>query len=286
MGNIVDIFLPLSLAFIMFSLGLSLSSKDFAKIIKQPSDFFIGAISQIIFLPIIAFILVNLLPLSPELAVGVMIIAAAPGGATSNILTSFARGDVALSISLTAVISLLCVISIPFVIINAVNFLNIEILNENFNLFNIGARMFLIVTVPVLIGMFFRKFFQSMSLVFEPFSKKISIVLFVIVLLGAVLSQKDNIVTYFAQAGLVTLLLNLIMMTFAFYLAKFFASGIKQKTAITIECGLQNGTLAIVVASTIFDGGAYLIPAATYSLIMFFTSLIFVYISRKNKSLF
>ena len=282
MGIITDIILPLALAFIMFALGLGLTGKDFLRVAKQPRDFFVGAFSQIIALPIIAFILVKLWPISPELAVGVMIIAAAPGGATSNILTSFSKGDVALSISLTAIISLLCVITIPFIVLTSLNLLMGTSIMEEISLLNIASKMFLIVTVPVLLGMLFRKLLTTSAISFEPIAKKISIVLFVLVLIGAILSERDNIVSYFAQAGLVTLILNLIMMFFAFYLAKFLGSGEKQKRAITIECGLQNGTLAIVVATSIFGGGVYLIPAATYSLIMFATSLIFIYLVKKS----
>ena len=282
MGIITDIILPLALAFIMLALGLGLTGKDFLRVAKQPRDFFVGAFSQIIVLPIIAFILVKLWPISPELAVGVMIIAAAPGGATSNILTSFSKGDVALSISLTAIISLLCVITIPFIVLTSLNLLMGTSIMEEISLLNIASKMFLIVTVPVLLGMLFRKLLTTSAISFEPIAKKISTVLFVLVLIGAILSERDNIVSYFAQAGLVTLILNLIMMFFAFYLAKFLGSGERQKRAITIECGLQNGTLAIVVATSIFGGGVYLIPAATYSLIMFATSLIFIYLVRKS----
>ena len=150
MGIITDIFLPLALAFIMFSLGLGLSGKDFLRVAKQPKDFFIGATSQVIILPIIAFILVKTWTISPELAVGVMIISAAPGGATSNILTSFAKGDVALSISLTAIISLLCVITIPFIVLTSLSLLMGTTITQDFSLMSIASKMFIIVTVPVI----------------------------------------------------------------------------------------------------------------------------------------
>ena len=282
MGIITDVVLPLSLAFIMFSLGLALKSSDFTRVIKQPKDFLIGAFSQIIILPLVALIIVMLWPLSPELAVGVMLIAAAPGGATSNIITSFAKGDVALSVSLTAIISLLCVITIPIIVLFSLNILMDTSTAKSISIGDIAIKMFLIVTVPVIIGMLFRKFLSSISISFEPLAKKISAVLFVLVLLGAIVAEKDNVVSYFAQAGLVTLVLNLLMMFIAFYIGKLFASGISQQKTITVECGLQNGTLAIAVATTLFDGGLYLIPAATYSLIMFFTSLIYVYFARQN----
>jgi len=281
MNIVTDVILPLALAFIMFALGLGLTGADFLRVIKQPRDFFVGTFSQIILLPIIAFILVKLFSVSPELAIGVMIIAAAPGGVTSNILTSFARGDVALSISLTAIISLLSVITVPFIILTSLTLIEDSSLDLNISLTNMAISMFLIVTVPVIIGMIFRKFASNASMKFEPIAKKVSAVLFVIVLLGAILAEKENIISYFAQAGLITLTLNVVMMIVAYYVAQLLASGTKQKKCITIECGLQNGTLAIFVATSIFGGGIYVIPAATYSLIMFLTSLIFIYFVRK-----
>jgi len=282
MNIVTDVILPLALAFIMFVLGLGLTGADFLRVIKQPRDFFVGAISQIIVLPIVAYILVKIWPIAPELAIGVMIIAAAPGGVTSNILTSFAKGDVALSISLTAIISLLCVITIPFIVLESADRINGVNISQDISLIGMARDMFLIITVPVMIGMLFRKFISGLAMKFEPIAKKISIILFVLVLLGAIAAEKENVTSYFAQAGLVTLVLNLVMMILAFFIAQLFASGTKQKKCITIECGLQNGTLAIFVATSIFGGGMYVIPAATYSLIMFVTSLIFVFLIRKN----
>ena len=282
MGIVIDVFLPLALAFIMFALGLGLTGNDFLRVAKQPRDFFVGAFSQIILLPIIAFILVKIWPIAPELAIGVMIIAAAPGGVTSNLLTSFAKGDVALSVSLTAIISLLCVITIPFIVLTSVGLLADSSITQDISLIGMARDMFLIVTVPVILGMLFRRFASGMALSFEPIAKKISTVLFVLVLLGAIAAERENVVSYFAQAGLITLVLNVVMMVVAYLVAQSLASGTKQKKCITIECGLQNGTLAIFVATSIFGGGMYVIPAATYSLIMFGTSLIFVYLVRKT----
>ena len=282
MNIVTDVILPLALAFIMFVLGLGLTGSDFLRVIKQPRNFFVGAFSQIILLPIIAFVLVKVWPIAPELAIGVMIIAAAPGGVTSNLLTSFAKGDVALSISLTAIISLLCVITIPFIVLTSVGLLSDSNITENISLVSMSRDMFLIVTVPVILGMLLRRFVSGAALKFEPIARKISIVLFVLVLLGAIAAERENVVSYFAQAGLITLVLNVVMMVVAYYVAQLLASGKEQKKCITIECGLQNGTLAIFVATSIFDGGIYVIPAATYSLIMFATSLIFVFLVRKT----
>ena len=282
MNFVTDIILPLALAFIMFALGLGLTGSDFARVIKQPRDFFVAAFAQIILLPVIAFIIVKIIPVAPELAIGLMIIAAAPGGVTSNLLTFYAKGDVALSISLTAIISLVSVITIPLIVITSSGLLSDYNIAQEISLMEMSRNMFLIVTVPVILGMLFRKFVSNAAQKFEPLAKKISTILFIIVLLGAIAAEKNNILSYFSQAGLITLILNVVMMLVAFYIAQLFASGNEQKKCITIECGLQNGTLAIFVATSIFGGGMYVIPAATYSLIMFVTSLIFVSVVRKS----
>ena len=282
MNIVTDVILPLALAFIMFVLGLGLTGGNFLRVVKQPRDFFVGAFSQILLLPVIAFILVKIWPIAPELAIGVMIIAAAPGGVTSNLLTSFAKGDVALSISLTAIISLLSVITVPFIVLTSVGLLSDSNINQDISLFSMSRDMFLIVTAPVILGMLVRRFASGAALKSEPIAKKISILLFVLVLLGAIAAERENVVSYFAQAGLITLVLNVAMMVIAYYVAKLLVTGTEQKKCITIECGLQNGTLAIFVATSIFGSGMYVIPAATYSLIMFATSLIFVYFVRKT----
>lgn len=281
MGIITEIFLPLSLAFIMFSLGLGLTIEDFSRVIKQPKDFLIGLICQIILLPIVAFLIVKIWPISPELAIGVIIISVAPGGVTSNILTFLSKGDVALSISLTAIVSLLSVITVPYVLISSIYLLGYDSLIKDISLISMAIQMFLIVAIPTLIGMILRKFLTNFAIKFGSIANKISIFLFVFVLIGAIVSEKDNIIEYFAEAGLVTLFLNVLMMILAFYIASFFGSAPPQKKAISIECGLQNGTLAIFIGTTLFNGGAYIIPAATYSIIMFITSLIFIFFVRK-----
>ncbi|MGH6923496.1 MAG: bile acid:sodium symporter family protein [Propylenella sp.] len=281
MGIVTDVFLPLALAFIMFTLGLGLVTDDFLRVARQPKDFFVGALSQIVLLPAVAFLLASVWPISPELAVGLIIIAAAPGGATSNVITSFARGDVALSISLTAVTSLLCVLTIPAIVALAyAQFVGSDA--AEVSVLGASLSVFLIITVPVLIGMAVRRFAEAFALRFEPNARRASVVLFVLVLIGAILQERENVVAYFAEAGLVTLVLNVVMMALAFTLATLFASGPRQRIAITVECGLQNGTLAIGVASLLFGGGAYVIPAATYSLIMFATALIFVALVRRT----
>ena len=282
MNFVTDVILPLALAFIMFTLGLGLSISDFSNVFKKPKNFLIGLISQLIFLPIVGLILVIIWPLPVEIAIGVMLIAAAPGGVTSNILTFFARGDVALSVSLTAVMSLLSAVSVPIVLAISIGLIGDSSLPESIFLTGIAMSMFLIVTLPVLLGMGVRSFLNSLTLKIEKSARFISTLLFVLVLLGAILAERENVVSYFAQTGLVVLALNILMMIIAFYWSGFFGTGISQKKAIAIECGLQNGTLAIFVGTSVFGGGLYIIPAATYSLVMYLTSLIFIYFIKNR----
>ena len=280
MGIVTDVVLPLALAFIMFALGLGLTFADFARVAKQPRDFLVGAACQIVLLPVVAFALVSIWPLEPALALGVMIIAAAPGGVTSNLLTAYARGDVALSISLTAVISLLSVVTIPLIVVFAYAQL-MDGAGKEISVAETAISVFVIVTVPAVIGLLVRRFAEGFALRFEPIARHVSIGLFVLVLAGAIFQERDNIVSYFAQAGLVTLTLNVVMMVLAYYVARLFAGGQAQRVTISIECGLQNGTLAIAVATLLFDGGPAVIPAGTYSLIMFATALIYIAFLRR-----
>jgi len=281
MNVITDVILPLALAFIMFTLGLGLTFSDFARVAKMPKNFLIGLVSQLVFLPLVALIIVFVWPLQPELAIGLILIAAAPGGVTSNILTSFAKGDVALSISLTAVMSLLSVISVPLVLGISMGLISDNSLGS-ISLTSIAISMFLIVTLPVLLGMIFRASLSYLTKKIEKIAKILSTALFVLVLIGAILAERQNLVEYFAQTGLVVLILNILMMTIAYYWAKLFSSGRPQLKAISLECGLQNGTLAIFVGTSVFGGGLYIVPAATYSVIMYLTSLIFIYFIRKS----
>jgi BASS family bile acid:Na+ symporter len=280
--EIVTKIAPLSLALIMLALGMGLTVQDFTRVLKQPKDFLVGLVCQLIFLPIIAFALVLILDTPVELAVGLMIIAAAPGGVTSNILTKFANGDVALSISLTAIISLLSIITVPFIIFKSIDLLNASASTNEISMTGISIKMFLVVTLPVILGMIIRRFANNFVSSNEKTIQTISLILFLIVLFGAIIQERANILPYMMKAGTITFLLNIIMMLIGFYVAKIFATGIQQRKCISLECGLQNGTLAIFVATQIFNDVVYIIPAAIYSLIMFATSLIFVFLIKKT----
>jgi len=273
---------PLGLALIMLGLGMSLTLKDFTRVIKFPKDFFVGFVCQMLILPIIGFTLIKLLNTPIELALGVMIIAAAPGGVTSNILTKFAGGDVALSISLTAIISLISIMSVPFIIFLSIDLLNINYVAREISMIGISLKMFFVVTIPVLLGMIIRYFAENIILKNVLLIQRISIALFVFIFVLIYIEEWDKIVSFITRAGLIALTLNIVMMIVGFYVAKFFASGVAQQKCISLECGLQNGTLAVFVSTQLFDEMIYIVPTAAYALIMMITSLIFVFIIKKN----
>ena len=275
---------PIALALIMLGLGMSLTIQDFIRVIKIPKDFLIGFICQLILLPIVAFLLIKLLNTPAELAIGVMLIAAAPGGVTSNVLTKFAQGDVALSISLTAITSLVSIVSVPFIVFNSIDFFEIDNVSKDISMTGIALKMFFVVTVPVIIGMIIKKFAKNFVVNKALIIQRASIFLFVFVFIAIYIEEWDNIVSFVERAGLIALILNITMMIIGFYVAKSFASGVAQQKCISLECGLQNGTLAAFVGTQIFDGSSmvFIVPAAAYALIMMITSIIFIYIIRKN----
>jgi BASS family bile acid:Na+ symporter len=275
---------PIGLALIMLGLGMSLTIQDFIRVAKIPKDFLVGFICQLILLPIVAFLLIKLLNTPAELAVGVMLIAAAPGGVTSNVLTKFAKGDVALSISLTAIISLISIVSVPFIVFNSIDFFGITNISKSISMTGVALKMFFVVTVPVIIGMTIRYFAKNFVDKKALIMQRISVALFVLVFIAIYIEEWENIINFIARAGLIAAALNITMMIIGFYVAKFFASGVAQQRCISLECGLQNGTLAVFVATQIFGGSSmiFVVPAAAYALIMMITSIIFIYILRKN----
>jgi len=280
--GIVTSIAPIALAIIMLCLGASLTVSDFSRVIKNPKDFFIGFVCQLFVLPIVAYLLIIILKVPTEMALGVMLIAAAPGGVTSNVLTKFAGGDVALSVSLTAFMSLLSIITVPFIIFTTIDLFEISYVAKEISMVGISLKMFFVVTVPVIIGMIIRHFTGDLVIRNLKIIQRISIALFLIVFAAIYIEEWDKIVSFLARAGLIALILNVTMMVIGFYVAKFFASGAPQQRAISLECGLQNGTLAVFVGTQLFDNITYMVPTAAYALIMMTTSLIFVFILRKN----
>ena len=284
--EIVTKIAPIALALMMLGLGTSLTINDFTKVIKNPKDFLVGLICQLILLPIVAFALIKLLNTPAELAVGVMIIAAAPGGVTSNIYTKFANGDVALSISLTAIISLISIITVPLIVFKSAEILEVSFISKNVSMIGISIKMFFVVTVPVIIGMVIRRFFKDYIVLKSNLITKVSVILFVIVLFGIYISEWDKIIQFLTSAGLIATTLNITMMIIGYYVAKVFATGIAQQKCIALECGLQNGTLAVFIATQLGSEvgvlSSLIVPTAAYGIVMFATSLIFLFVVKKN----
>ena len=281
--GIVTTIAPIALALIMLGLGASLTVKDFTRVLQNPKEFFVGLICQLILLPIIAYLLIIILRTPVELALGVMLIAAAPGGVTSNVLTKFADGDVALSISLTAITSLISIVSVPYVVFLSIELFDITYVKKEVSMLGISLKMFFVVTVPVLIGMIIRKFADSFIMNNIKIINRVSIGLFIIVFIAIYIEEWDSIVMFITKAGLIAFILNVTMMIVAFYIAKFFATGVAQRRCISLEAGLQNGTLAVFVGLQLFGQNmVYMIPTAAYALIMMTTSVLFVIFLRKR----
>ena len=280
--DIVTKIAPLALALIMLGLGLGLTVNDFKRVLQNPKIFFVGIFSQIILLPIIAYILILVIEVPIAIALGVMIIASAPGGVTSNVMTKFARGDVALSISLTAVCSLISIISVPLIVFSSAKLIGVSNISEEITMTGIALKMAGVVTLPVFIGMIIRKFTENFISNNIKFIERTTGFLFLIVFAAIWIEERNNILSYLSQAGVIVLTLNIVMMIFAYYLAKVFSSNIEQRRCIAIECGLQNGTLAVFVATQIFNDIIYVIPTAAYALIMYITAFIFMYLLRNS----
>ena len=272
---------PIALAIIMLGLGLGLTVDDFIRVVKIPRDFLVGFLCQVILLPIIAFILIKIIPMPIEIALGVMVIAAAPGGVTSNILTKFANGDVALSVSLTAIVSILSIISVPLIIFTSADLLGVSEINREISMASMSIKMFFVVTIPVIFGMIIRSFMTDFIVSKTLLIQRISVILFMIVFISIWVEEWDRIISFISRAGLVSFILNVVMIFIGYYVAKYLTSGVAQRKCISLECGLQNGTLAVFVATQLFDDIVFMVPTAAYALIMFVTSIFFVLIVRK-----
>ena len=272
---------PIALAIIMLGLGLGLTVNDFLRVVKIPRDFLVGFLCQVILLPIIAFILIKIIPMPIEIALGVMVIAAAPGGVTSNILTKFANGDVALSVSLTAIVSILSILTVPFIIFTSADLLGVSEINREISMTSMSLKMFFVVTIPVILGMIIRSLMTDFIISKTLIVQRISVILFMIVFISIWVEEWDRIISFITRAGLVSFILNIVMIFTGYYVAKYFTSGVAQRKCISLECGLQNGTLAVFVATQLFDDIVFMVPTAAYALIMFVTSIFFVLIVRK-----
>lgn len=279
---ITAVFLPLALGIIMLGMGLSLTVADFKRIFIYPKAVAIGLFNQIILLPIIAFGLIKVFGLQTELAVGIMILAACPGGATSNLISHLAKGDTALSITLTAFSSLITVVSIPFI----VNFAIVQFMPDGeaqqLDVLKTVISVVVITIIPVLIGMFIHSKAPGFSQKMEKPVKIMSAIFLVLIILAAILKEKDNLADFFRQAGPVALALNVATLAIGFFGARMLGLSPRQSTTVSIESGIQNGTLGIAIAATILQNPTMTIPSAIYSLVMFMTAGVVIYMGIKT----
>lgn len=287
MNIVTQILLPLILAFIMFSMGLSLVVDDFKRVAKFPKAFTIGFILQVFSLPLlgfaIAYIWTTYFGLNPLYATGIVIIAACPGGVTSNLMTHLGRGDTALSISLTAIISVITVATLPFIVNLGLSTFNGATSDVQLNVVTTVLGVFVITTVPVLIGMFVKSKWSDWADRFEPIARQVATVFFVLIILAAILKDWKTLVDTFGIIGPATLTLNLVTLGMAFGISKLLSLTDSQARAITFECGLQNGTLAIFVSLTLLGSKEMVLPGAIYSILMFITGGFYLmYLMRKT----
>ena len=276
MSSTAGIILAISLIIIMFGMGLSLSLSDFKRVLTQPKAICVGLFSQLILLPLIGYFIVTALNLSPTIAIGIMLLAACPGGPTSNMLTFLAKGDLALSVSLTAFSSLISIISIPFVVQLAL----MEFADQN-TLINVDAismisQLVVIVLIPVSIGIFIKNKYPDFADKMAKPVKIASAIIFVLVVVGVVFSVREKFVLYFSEAGIPSIMLNVATMAIGFLLAILFKLSRPQAISISIESGIQNGTLAITLATITLNNADYAIAPAIYSLLMFGTATLII----------
>ena len=282
---IIDIFLPLSLVFIMFTLGLGLTPNDFVNLFRKPKAFFIGIINQMILLPLTAFLIVSLMGITKEIAVGMMILASCPGGVTSNMITKLARGDTALSISYTAVISVLTIITLPVITGFSMGyFMGAEA--PPMNLVSLGITMFLITALPVGIGLMIRSRYRNFADSFEVTATKISTILFIIIIIGALLSEWNTFINNLTALGPAIILLIFAMITIGYNSSNLFNINSQQAVTVAIESGIQNATVGITIGNLIINPETGLsilsIPSGVYGILMYFICLPFVFWYLRN----
>lgn len=272
------IILAASLAIIMLGMGLSLVANDFKRIFLAPKSIILGLTNQLILLPLIAFGLAFVFQLDPEIAIGLMILAACPGGATSNLISHLAKADTALSVTLTAFSSFITIITIPFII----NFSLEQFLDQSnmiqLDIVQTFLQILMIIIIPIAIGMLIRKYKQSFALKMARPVRIASALVLILVIVGIVIKEKDALAASIQQAGLVVISLNLLVMFVGFYSAKLFRISNKRALSIAIESGIQNGTLGITVAVVLLGNSEFAIVSALYGVLMFFTGAIAIYL--------
>ncbi|MEQ8217442.1 MAG: bile acid:sodium symporter family protein [Arenibacter sp.] len=280
MNSTSGIILAISLIIIMFGMGLSLTLSDFKRVVSYPKAMIIGLICQMLLLPIIGYFIAISLNLSPTTAIGIMLLAACPGGPTSNMLTYLAKGDLALSVSLTAVSSIISILTIPFIVQFAMEEFSNESMAISVDAITMIKQLLVIVIIPVGIGMLIKNKFEAFANKMEKPVKIASAIIFVLVIIGVTISVKDVFMSYLSEAGLPAILLNVSTMTIGFLMAVLFKLTRPQAISISIETGIQNGTLAITLATIALNNAEYSIVPAIYGLLMFITATVIIFIRK------
>lgn len=279
---LTELFLPLALAVIMFGMGLSLTLSDFKRILIYPKAVLLGLLNQIVLLPVVAFFIAKGLGLSPELAVGLMILAACPGGATSNLITHLAKGDTALSITLTAFSSMITVLTIPFVVNFSIGYFIPGGEEQKLEILGTVISVLVITIIPVAIGMLVLKKVPALAKKLEIPFRQFSTVFFILIVVSAFVKERDNLVQFFIDAGPASLALNLATLGLGYGVAKVAGLNFRQSLTIAVESGIQNGTLGITIAATLIVNSVMTIPSAIYSLIMFGTAALVIFWGNKK----
>ena len=277
---IIDIFLPLSLIFIMFTLGVGLTIQDFKNIRHHPKALFLGLINQMIILPLVAFMILSIIKLPTEMAVGMMILACCPGGVTSNMLTKLAKGDTALSISYTALVSIITVFTLPLIVgLSMQYFMGSNA--PNINILSLGLTMFIITTVPVTIGLYLNTKYHQSIVSFIPIANKISTVLFIVIIIGALASEWEAFINNLYLLGPAIILLIMLMLFIGYNSAKLFSISKEKSITIAIESGIQNATVGITIGNLIVSQESGLsifsLPSGVYGILMYLVCLPFVF---------
>lgn len=271
----MEIGLPTAIILIMIGLGLSLAPNDFKRVFKQPKSFILGLICQMLFLPLIAILIISLTGLTGELAIGLFILSLCPGGATSNLFSYLAKADVGLSVSLTAIVGFITPFTIPFLTAWAIHYYGDNQETINFPVLMTWIKLMVITVIPILIGMFIRSKKRSLAIKAQPFINWFSISVLVLVIIAICSKVGSKIIEFTMLAGPAVILLNITTMVFAFYIGKVFLDNHAQSRTITLEVGLQNGTLALLITSTILQSNTMSIPPSIYGLFMFLSAGLF-----------
>lgn len=284
MDKTTTIIIGALLIFTMFGMGLSLVPNDFKNVLKQPKAMIIGLTNQLLLLPIIGFLIATSFSMDPEIAVGLMILAACPGGVTSNLICFLAKADLALSVSLTAISSIISIITIPLIINFSINYFMQESQSIQLNIIEIIIQIAVVILIPISVGMIIRYYKPDFAIKAEKSIRTLSSIILSVLIVGILIKERSNVVNYIEQSGIPSIILNISTIFIGFISAKLFSLRKKQALTISIESGIQNSTLAISIAIVLLEKTTFAITPSIYSLVMYITSLVVIFFSLKTNT--